>query len=160
MTTDTPVNTNADILHIYEGWHQAVVNRDLESLMRLYATDALFETPLILAVMPDRSEGILRGSSAIRSFFEAGFRTPGNGLGRWYRNGTFFSDGQQLTWEYPRQTPHGDQVDLVEFMDVADGRITHHRVYWAGSVSITGGTESGQHLTDPGIKKAHQRCAF
>jgi len=99
-------------------------------------------------------------AALIRELFRAGFRTPGNGLGRWYRNGTFFSDGQQLTWEYPRQTPHGDQVDLVEFMDVADGRITHHRVYWAGSVSITGGTESGQHLTDPGIKKAHQRCAF
>jgi len=73
MTTDTPVNTNADILHIYEGWHQAVVNRDLESLMRLYATDALFETPLILAVMPDRSEGILRGSSAYPRAFSSGF---------------------------------------------------------------------------------------
>jgi steroid Delta-isomerase len=35
-----------------------------------------------------------------------------------------------LTWEYPRATPEGDQVDLVEVMDVADGLIAQHRVYW------------------------------
>jgi steroid Delta-isomerase len=35
-----------------------------------------------------------------------------------------------LTWEYPRETPQGDQIDLVEFMDIADGLIAHHRVYW------------------------------
>jgi steroid Delta-isomerase len=47
-----------------------------------------------------------------------------------YRTGTFFSNGRQLTWEYPRHTPHGDQVDLVEMMDIANGLIVHHRVYW------------------------------
>jgi steroid Delta-isomerase len=30
----------------------------------------------------------------------------------------------------PRATPHGDQVDLVEVMDVVNGLIAHHRVYW------------------------------
>ena len=29
-----------------------------------------------------------------------------------------------------RATPDGDQIDLVEVMDVSDGLITHHRVYW------------------------------
>jgi steroid Delta-isomerase len=37
---------------------------------------------------------------------------------------------EQLTWEYPRATPDGDQIDLVEVMDVSGGLITHHRVYW------------------------------
>lgn len=139
MTIDTNDSTNPDILHIYEGWHDAVVNRDLDSLMALYASDAVLETPLILAAMPDRNEGILHGSDAIRRFFEAGFRTPGNGLGRWYRTGTFFANGKQLTWEYPRQTPEGDQIDLVEFMDIAAGRIVQHRVYWGwvGFKSLT-----------------------
>ena len=59
-----------------------------------------------------------------------GFRKFRNELARWYRTGTFFSNGRQLTWEYPRATPQGDQVDLVEVMDIASGLIAHHRVYW------------------------------
>jgi steroid Delta-isomerase len=123
-------NTEAEILHIYERWHETVVGRDLDGLMALYAEDAILETPLILVALPDATEGILKGRTAIKPFFAAGFRKLGSGLGRWYRTGTFFSDGQQLTWEYPRATPQGDQVDLVEVMDIADGRIAHHRVYW------------------------------
>jgi hypothetical protein len=32
--------------------------------------------------------------------------------------------------EYPRETPKGDQTDIVESMDLENGLITHHRVYW------------------------------
>jgi steroid Delta-isomerase len=118
------------ILHIYERWHETVVGGDLDGLMALYADDAILETPLILATLQDKTEGILKGKSAIRPFFEANFRKLRNDLGRWYRTGTFFSNGRQLTWEYPRATPQGDQVDLVEVMDIASGLIAHHRVYW------------------------------
>lgn len=122
--------TETEILHIYQRWHDSVVNHDLDGLMALYALDAVLETPQILAILHGRSEGILRGNAAIRSFFAAGLNKPGSGLGRWYRTGTFFANGRQLTWEYPRITPQGDQVDLVEVMDIADGLIAHHRVYW------------------------------
>lgn len=121
---------DADSRHIYERWHATVVAGDLDGLMDLYAEDAILESPLILVTLKDAASGILRGRSAIRPFFEAGLRAAGNGLGRWYRTETFFADGRQLTWEYPRATPHGDQVDLVEVMDLAGGRIAHHRVYW------------------------------
>jgi steroid delta-isomerase len=123
-------HTEAQIRHIYDQWHASVVARDLDGLMALYAETAIFETPLIIATMPDRSEGVLRGKLEIARFFEAGFRKPPGGLGKWYRTGTLFSNGNQLTWEYPRQTPDGDQVDLVEMMDLAHGLIAHHRVYW------------------------------
>jgi steroid Delta-isomerase len=123
-------NSDAEILHIYQRWHETVVGRDLDGLMTLYADDAILETPLILATLPDKTKGILQGKSAIRLFFAAGFRKLGSDLARWYRSGTFFSNGRQLTWEYPRATPQGDQVDLVEVMDIADGLIAHHRVYW------------------------------
>ena len=122
--------TDAVIRSIYEQWHEAVIRRDLAALMALYADDAVFESPLVWAVQRERDVGILKGKAAIESFFALGFRTPENGLGRWYRTGTFFSNGRQLTWEYPRETPDGDQVDLVEVMDIAGGLITHHRVYW------------------------------
>ena len=49
----------------------------------------------------------------------------GTGPGRW------LTDGERLlVWEYPRQAPDGDQVDLVEVMEIADGLIQYHRVYW------------------------------
>jgi steroid Delta-isomerase len=123
-------NTDAQIRHIYERWHEAVVGRDLDALMALYAEDAILETPLILATLTDRTQGLLEGKSEIRSFFSAGLRKLGHELNRWHRTGLFFSDGRQLTWEYPRRTPEGDQVDLVEVMDVENGLIAHHRVYW------------------------------
>lgn len=33
-------------------------------------------------------------------------------------------------WEYPRVTADGEQFDLVEVMELKDGLIQHHRVYW------------------------------
>ena len=122
--------SEAEIRHIYERWHESVVAGDLEALVALYAADAVLETPLIVATLPDKAEGILKGKADIRSFFEAGFRKLRDSPARWYRTGLFFANGRQLVWEYPRETPSGDQVDLVEFMDIADGLIVSHRVYW------------------------------
>jgi steroid Delta-isomerase len=122
-------NTEAEIRHIYQRWHEAVVARDLDGLVELYADDAVLETPLIVVTLPEHGRGVLHGKSEIRPFFEAGFRKLNN-LAKWYRTGLFFSNGRRLTWEYPRETPDGDQVDLVEVMDVAGGLIASHRVYW------------------------------
>jgi ketosteroid isomerase-like protein len=124
------VNTDAEIRHIYERWHETVRGRDLDGLMALYAEDAVLETPLIVATLRDRADGRLQGRVAIRSFFQAGLRTLQTDLGRWYRTGTFYANGQQVVWEYPRETPEGDQVDPVEVMDIERGLIAHHRVYW------------------------------
>lgn len=122
--------TAAEIHHVYEAWHAAVVARDLDALLALYADDAILETPLILVVQPEQRSGVLRGKDALRAFFSAGLRAAPAALGRWYRTGVFLSRGRQLVWEYPRDTPDGDQTDLVEVMDLAHGRIAHHRVYW------------------------------
>jgi hypothetical protein len=35
-----------------------------------------------------------------------------------------------LTWEYPRASPEGEQMDLVEVMEIENGLIKRHRVYW------------------------------
>ena len=122
--------TETEIRRIYDGWHDAVVARDLAAVTALYAEDAVFETPLILAARPELGKGILTGRTAISAFFAKGFATPANGLGRWYRTGLFFANGRQLVWEYPRATPEGDQIDLMEVMEIEHGLIQHHRVYW------------------------------
>lgn len=121
---------DAQSRRVYERWHAAVLDRDGDGLMALYAEDAILESPLILAGSGIATSGILTGKAAIRRFFDDTLRKPGSALGRWYRTGTVFSNGRQLTWEYPRATPEGDQVDLVEVMDLAAGLISHHRVYW------------------------------
>ncbi|MDU9001849.1 hypothetical protein [Streptomyces mirabilis] len=35
-----------------------------------------------------------------------------------------------MTWEYPRQTPTGEQPRLVESTDIVDGLIARHLVCW------------------------------
>jgi len=71
---------------------------------------------------------VVRGRDALRHFLGVVFsRTPD--LRRRYRTG-FFTDGTKLMWEYPRQTPDGEQMDFVEVMELHDGLIRRHRVYW------------------------------
>lgn len=130
----TPVeqkHAESHALNVFERWHQSVVERNLDALMDLYAEDALLETPLVFVASGERADGTLRGRAAIRSFFRESFDQPKSGLGRWYRTGRFHAKDGQLIWEYPRDTPHGDQVDLAEVIDLdVFGRIACHRVYW------------------------------
>jgi hypothetical protein len=123
------MNDLTDAQRIYEQWHEFAKNGNVEALMNLYAPDAIVETPLVMAILDDAPSGILRGKE-LRRFFEEGVRRRPNELVRWYRDGNFFWNGHRLVWEYPRQTPHGDQVDILEVMDIAEGKITHHRIYW------------------------------
>lgn len=116
--------------YIHKRWHETVVNRDIDGLMALYRDDARFESPLVFASYKDRGTGVLTGRDEIRAFFAASFADAGSALGRWYRSETYFANDGQLIWEYPRETPDGDQVDLVEVIDIADGLIAHQRVYW------------------------------
>jgi hypothetical protein len=33
-------------------------------------------------------------------------------------------------WEYPRLAPNGEQMDFAEVMEIEQGLIKKHRVYW------------------------------
>ena len=100
------------------------------TLIALYADDAVLESPLVPALLDDKTDGVLRGKAEIARFLEAGARSRPIDLVRWYRSDTYFSAGSMLVWEYPRETPDGDQVEIVEVMEIADGLIKHHRIYW------------------------------
>ena len=122
-------DTDAKIRHVYEVWHRTVMSADLAGLMVLYADNAVFESPTVLAQFPDRADGILRGKAEIAKLFERNFTNLRGEFTDLHRTG-FFSDGRVLIWEYPRLTPSGAQVDLFESMDIEDGLIAYHRVYW------------------------------
>jgi len=130
----------SDCERIHHEWHMRIKAWDTEGLLALYAADAVLESPLVTAILGERASGILRGHDELRLFFAEGARRRPNELVRWYRTGTWLTDGERLlVWEYPRAAPDGDQVDIVEVMDVADGLIQHHRIYWGwfGSAMLT-----------------------
>lgn len=114
---------------IYRQWHEAAKNRDTEALLSLYHEEAELESPLVPVIL-NHENGILRGKAQIRTFLEEGTRRRPNDLVRWYRDGRYFASDDVLIWEYPHQTPEGGQVDILEWMELKDGKIFRHRIYW------------------------------
>lgn len=77
-----------------------------------------------------RTNGTLRGKAEIRAFLAEGARRRPNEWVCWYRDAHYYTGGDILIWEYPRQTLDGNQVDILEFMQHRDGKIYRHRIYW------------------------------
>lgn len=119
----------AECEFIFRTWHERARGRDVEGLLALYAQDAVFESPLVAAITPEL-ESPIRGVAQLRTFLTEGTRRRPDDLVRWYRTGRYLCDGRTIFWEYPRATPDGDQIDIAEVMDVDEGLITHHRIYW------------------------------
>jgi hypothetical protein len=116
---------------IHRQWHECAKTRDIEGLIALYAEDAILESPLVPAVLDARTSGVLCGHNELRDFLAAGARSRPIDLARWYRTNQWLTDGKRLlVWEYPRETPDGDQVEIVELMEIEDGLIRRHRIYW------------------------------
>ena len=101
-----------------------------EATKDMATEDAVIETPTVLAMFPDRTEGVLRGRAEIEKLFAANLRAIGKEFRALYRSSVFLANGKLLMWEYPRKTPTGTQVDLIESMDIENGLIVYHRVYW------------------------------
>lgn len=112
---------------IYHEWDAALANNNVEVLLALYATDAILESPLVVHLLSTET-GICKGKDELRRLFKIlAQRKPT--IRQYYRTG-YFTDGKTLMWEYPRATPQGDQMDFVEVMELKNGLIQHHKVYW------------------------------
>lgn len=116
--------TPEEILH---AWDEALGRKDVAAAAALYAPDALLESPLVCHLM-GVERGVLQGREEIRRFAARVFQ--GQPPQRRRYKAKYFTDGKTLMWEYPRATPDGDQMDFVEVMELKDGLIQHHRVYW------------------------------
>jgi steroid Delta-isomerase len=122
--------TEAQVRRVYEEWHAGVNGHDIPRVIALYAENATLETPAILAIYPHLEDGILRGRSEIETFFNKTLGALSKEFRELYRSDLYLATDKLLTWEYPRKTPTGEQVDLVESMDIENGLIVYHRVYW------------------------------
>ncbi|MCV7443059.1 hypothetical protein AWB91_08505 [Mycobacterium paraense] len=116
----------AAIEAVTHAWEKALAEHDVEALLACYAPDAVLESPVAAHILG--AQGVCRGHDELRPFLaEVVARTPEE---RQYHRAGFFTDGRRATWEYPRQTPNGQQMDFVEVMEIDNGLITAHRVYW------------------------------
>ena len=124
MTTSgsTPVE------RMYFLWDDALSRNDAKALLALYAIDAVFESPLVPHLL-GIERGVLYGHDELRLLFaKLAERKPR--VRQYYRAG-YLTDGKRLIWEYPRESPYGDQMDFVEAMELNDdGQIQRHCVYW------------------------------
>lgn len=118
------------IHYIYIQWHERAKSKDVNGLLELYDSDAVFESPLVPAILDTMKSGVLRGKEEIKKFLEEGTKRRPNDLVRWYRSGEYLTNGKMLVWEYPRETPGGEQVDIMEVMEIEKGLIKRHRIYW------------------------------
>jgi hypothetical protein len=128
-TSVTAEQLRRNMERIYHDWDQALSENDAEALLRLYASNAVIESPLIPHLM-GKEEGICHGHDEMRSFFRAvAARKPS--VRRYYRTG-YLSDGKnKMMFEYPRAAPEDEQMDFVEVMELNDdGLIQYHKVYW------------------------------
>jgi ketosteroid isomerase-like protein len=121
------MTTTEQIEHIFTAWDEALGAKDLDAAMALYHPDVILESPLVCHLL-GTEEGVVRGREDLRRFVEKVFANQPEKRRR-HRSG-FLTDGSRLTWEYPRESPDGDQMDLVEVMEIRDGLIARHRVYW------------------------------
>jgi ketosteroid isomerase-like protein len=127
--------TAEQITHIFEAWDAALGARDLDASMALYQPDATLESPLVRRLL-GTDEGIVRGRENLRAFVARVFASEPPERQR-FRAG-FLTNGSRVTWEYPRESGNGEQMDIVEVMEIRDGLIQHHRVYWGWySVRLT-----------------------
>jgi hypothetical protein len=126
----SPITDESVAARVFRDWHEFAKSGRVDDLLALYAEDAVLESPLVPAIL-DTDTGVCRGRGEIARFLGEGTRRRPNELVRWHRRGQFLWDGSMLSWEYTRETPDGDQVDIAEHMDLdSDGLIRRHRIYW------------------------------
>jgi ketosteroid isomerase-like protein len=122
-----PMPDDTTMKQVYEAWDAALGARDLDASMALYHPDATLESPLIRHLL-GTEQGIVRGRENLRAFVERVFANEPPERRR--VRSALLTDGSRITWEYPRETEDGDQMDIVEVMEIDDGLIRAHRVYW------------------------------
>ena len=119
MAQRQPLDSRTQAIeHIFEAWDAALGAKDLDASMALYQPDATLESPLVQQLL-GVDEGIVRGRDDLRAFAEEVFALEPPERRR-FRVG-FLSDGSRVNWEYPRQAGAGEQMDIVEVMEIREG---------------------------------------
>jgi len=120
-------DSHPDIERVYQQWDDALGKKDVEAALALYAPDATLESPLVSHLLRV-DKGVRQGRDELRDFLSIVFQNTPPSRKR-FRKG-YSTDGHRVMWEYPRESPDGEQMDFVEVMEIEKGLIRKHRVYW------------------------------
>ena len=112
---------------IYQAWAKGFAERDLDAILALYAPNATLESPLVNNLLGTEA-GIVQGRENLSDFFGIILKSTPSLKDRHRAN--FFTNGKVMIWEYPRVTPEGEQTDMAEVMEIENGLIRAHRIYW------------------------------
>jgi hypothetical protein len=119
------VDVSRDPGEVARRWLAAFNAADIDSLIDLYAEDAVHESPKVRKSMPG-SDGKLTGKTAMREWWSQAFsRLPG----MTYDLTALTSDRSRAVIEYVRRAPGEDPLAVAEAFEVRDGKIVHSVVY-------------------------------
>ncbi len=119
MAEKNPNDPIGAVERIYKAWDEALGAKDLDAAVALYAPDATIESPLVAHLLGVQS-GVCQGHDELRRFIRLVFQRQPAARKR-FRTG-YFTDGTKLMWEYPRDTPDGEQMDFCGG-DGVEGRV-------------------------------------
>ena len=57
--SDSVPYKSSDLAHIHAEWHRAASSRDTPALVKLYAEDAVLESPLVPAILVEKTASSL-----------------------------------------------------------------------------------------------------
>jgi hypothetical protein len=110
---------------IAERWLACFEQRDLDSLLVLYADDATHTSPKIRVRHPDTG-GVLRGKAAMRAWWADSFaRLPSMK----YVPVSITADRERVYYEYIRKVDGEPDMPVCEVLEVRDGLIVASRVF-------------------------------
>ena len=113
---------------IHDEWDRALATNNIEALLALYTDDLTLESPLVPHLLGTQN-GLCHGKEKLRQLLKLVVERKPTHSRKYFRV-KYFTDGKTLMFEYPRESPNGDQMDFVEVMELENGLIKHHKIYW------------------------------
>jgi len=114
------------LIAVARAWLDAFARADLESLLALYADDAVHTSPKIRVLHPETG-GVLVGKPALRAWWQGAFaRLPGLR----YQEQTLTADSTRVWMEYLRLAPGEPDLPVAEVLEInPSGLISASRVF-------------------------------
>ena len=106
-------------------WMRAFNAKDIESLLELYAEDAVHYSPKLKAREPE-TDGYIRGKTHMRKWSTGAFNRMPNLV---YETTALTANNDRVFMEYKRIVPGEPDLLVAEVLEVAHGKITASRVY-------------------------------
>jgi ketosteroid isomerase-like protein len=112
-------------IYIAQSWFAAFNAHDLESLLSLYADDAIHYSPKLKVRQPE-TKGLIKGKEALRTWWRDAFDRL---ITLRYEPTSFTANEQRVFMEYIRHVEGEEDMLVGEVLEIKAGKIVASRVY-------------------------------